>query len=485
MRNPLVLGVIVGSAVCLTSCAGPGHHASHAGPLDLPHATPATPDSGPRKAEVERAIAGISPSRAYDDIEAMVAFGTRHTYSAESPTRGLFAAQKWVGEQFKAAATNARSLDVTYVYSVDTSIADAATARRSAGNVVATFPGSLPESQRQEIWVLAHLDSRASDRNDATSDAPGANDDASGVAVLLEIARALGSVSLDHTVILAATSGEEQGLYGAAELARDAKSRSASVRAVLNNDMVGDPIGIYPKGSPTARAAAKVIRVFSHGVQANTSPEALAQISALSAESDSPARQLARYIADIGELYDLPVKAALVFRNDRFLRGGDHTAFLREGFLPCVRFTMPYEDYDRQHQDVRTETDRVTGQSRIYGDTLEWIDPDYLAGAAKLNLATVMHLANAPTAPADARIITAELDNATTLRWSASPEPDVVGYEIVVRPTTSPVWTAVYSAGHATETTLDLCKDNVLFGVRAVDRDGYRSLVSFAGSAKE
>jgi len=484
MRNPLVLGVIVGSAVCLTSCACSGHHASHAGPLDLPHATPATPDSGPRQAEVERAIAGVSPSRAYDDIESLVAFGTRHTYSAESPTRGLLAAQHWVGDQFKAAATSSRPLEVRYYYGAPTSAADGSSTT-SRGCVVATFPGSLPESQRQQIWVLAHLDSRASDRNDATSDAPGANDDASGVAVLLEIARALRDVPLDHTVHLAATSGEEQGLYGAAELARLAKSTNADIRAVLNNDMVGDPIGIHPQGSPTARAAAKVIRVFSAGVQPNTTPEALAQISALSAESDSAARQVARYIADIGELYNLPVKAALVFRNDRFLRGGDHTAFLREGFLPCVRFTMPYEDYDRQHQDVRTETDPVTGQTRIYGDTLEWIDPDYLAGAAKLNLATVMHLSNAPTAPGDARIITAELDTSTTIRWSPSPEPDVIGYEIVVRPTTSPVWTTVFDAGNATETTLDLCKDNVLFGVRAVDRDGYRSLVSFAGSAKE
>ena len=484
MRN-----ITLGLASLLTaalgaSCATRGTPASW--PADLPRATPGTPTTERPPREVTRALAGVSGARATDDIAAMVAFGTRQSASeTDSPTRGIGAASRWVADEFRASGTDARPLDVSFIGYTQQPDNRRITRPTEIINTVATLTGSLPAAQREEIWVLAHLDSRASDAADSTTDAPGANDDASGVAVLLEIARALGDVPLDHTIVLAATSGEEQGLLGAAELARSANARSARIRAVLNNDMVGDPIGPYPPNSSTARAAAKVVRVFSYGVQGDTAPDDLARIAALSAESDSPARQVARYIADVAALHDLPVRPALVFRNDRFLRGGDHTAFLREGILPSVRLTVPYEDYDRQHQDVRIEIDATTHAERIFGDTLEWIDPTYLAGAARLNLAAVMHLANAPTAPADVRIITAELDNETTLRWSLSPEADVAGYEIVTRPTTSPVWTRVHAVGDVDHATLPLSKDNLSFGVRAVDRAGYRSLVSFAGSATE
>ena len=484
MRN-----ITLGLASLLTAALGAScasHGTSASWPADLPRATPGTPTTERPPRAVTRALAEVSGARATEDIAAMVAFGTRQSASeTESATRGIGAARRWVADQFRACATDARPLDISFIGYTQAPDNRRITRPTEIINVVATLTGSLPPSQRQEIWVLAHLDSRASDAADSTTDAPGANDDASGVAVLLEIARALGDVPLDHTVILAATSGEEQGLLGAWELARSANARGARIRAVLNNDMVGDPIGPYAPGSSTARAAAKVVRVFSYGVQGNTAPDDLARISALSAESDSPARQVARYIADVAALHDLPVRPALVFRNDRFLRGGDHTAFLREGILPSVRLTVPYEDYDRQHQDVRIEIDATTHAERIFGDTLEWIDPAYLAGAAELNLAAVMHLANAPTAPADVRIITAELDNETTLRWTPAPEADVAGYEIVTRPTTSPVWTRVIDVGDVDHATVPLSKDNLFFGVRAVDREGYRSLVSFAGSATE
>jgi Zn-dependent M28 family amino/carboxypeptidase len=483
-HTPLALATLIGAAG-IASCA---HRAGTAstGVIDIPPITPGTPMAMHPPRDVERAIDTVSPDRARADIDAMVSFGTRHTESdAVSPTRGIGAARAWVAAEFRAASTPHRAMDVAFVGHTQQPVEGRITRPTEIVNVVATLPGTLPDAHREEIWVLAHLDSRITERSDSTGDSPGANDDASGVAVLLAIARALGDMPLDHTVVLAATSGEEQGLFGAAELAGQARSRDARIRAVLNNDTVGDPIGAHAPGSAQAREARKVIRVFSFGVQGTMPPERIAQIASLGAESDSPARQVARYMADVADLHDLPVRPALIFRNDRFLRGGDHTAFLREGFEPSVRLTVPYEDYTRQHEDVRDAIDPATGRTIRYGDTAEWIDAEYLADVARLNLATVIHLANAPTSPASARIVTATLDTTTTIRWEPSPDPDVRGYEIVARPTTSPVWTTVLAAGDGAEITLPLSKDNLIFGVRAVDHDGFRSIVSPCGSARE
>lgn len=324
----------------------------------------------------------------------------------------------------------------------------------------------MPEAADRHYYVIGHYDSRASDPMDADSDAPGANDDGSGTAVVVELARVLADAKLDATVVFMATAGEEQGLLGARAHAEAAAASSVDVRAVLSNDIVGDPTA--PDGSRNDGH----VRLFSEGLPSWLHDDALSELRLLSATSDGPSRQLARYIDEVGRWHGLSVVPQLVFRHDRFLRGGDHTAFNEHGFA-AVRFTEVGEHYDRQHQDLRIEGDRT------YGDRPEHVDETYLAGVARLNLAALVHLANAPSAPPQATIVATELTVDTTLRWAAAPEPDVAGYEVVWRATTDATWQHARDVGEVTEVTLPLHKDDWYFGVRSYDADGYRSPVRF------
>lgn len=277
---------------------------------------------------------------------------------------------------------------------------------------------------------------------------------------------------LDATVIVMPVAGEEQGLFGARMHAARAREQGDDIRAVLSCDIVGDPTG------PDGRIARDRVRIFSEGIPAavlakeNRAMSAVRMVRGLSAESDSTSRQLARYIAEIADEFDLPVKPMLIFRPDRFLRGGDHTGFNEAGY-PAVRMTEVFENYDHQHQDVRIE------DGRQFGDLPEFVDVEYLSDVARLNAASIVNLANAPSTPTNARIIVAQLTTNTTLRWDRSPEPDVAGYEIVWRETTSPVWQHTKDVGDVGETTLELSKDNWFFGVRSYDREGFRSPVAF------
>jgi hypothetical protein len=250
-----------------------------------------------------------------------------------------------------------------------------------------------------------------------------------------------------------------------------ARAAGADIRGVLSNDIVGDPT------APSGATHRERVRVFSEAVPQEATPEALAELRRLAGESDSPSRQLARYIREVAEWHDLEVVPQVVFRHDRFLRGGDHSAFNAAGY-PAVRFTVVEEHYNRQHQDVRTEG------GVAYGDLPAFVDGPYLAGVARTNGAALMHLANAPSTPADARIVTAELASDTTLRWSASPEPDVAGYEILWRETTSGFWQHARDVGQVTEVRLPMSKDNWFFAVRAYDKEGYRSPAAFPRAAE-
>lgn len=431
----------------------------------------------------DRVMNAVDPARLRRAVDTLAGFGTRHTLSdTASDLRGIGAARRWVFAEFeRAGAASGRSGDLAVRVEFDAHPV-AADGRRivrdtEVVNVVCTIPGADPVSRGRLYYAVAHLDSRASDANDFTSDAPGANDDASGVAALLELARVLSAERLDSTIVLMATTGEEQGLYGARLHAQAARAAGLDVRAVLNNDTIGDPTG--PRTVPGE------VRVFSEGLpldllsaDAERLSAAVRQIRMLGAESDGASRQLARFIHEVGELHQAPVRAKLVMRPDRFLRGGDHTPFNELGF-PAVRLTEVYDVHERQHQDVRTE-----GGVR-YGDLPEFVDERYLAGVTALNAAALVHLANAPSAPGNARIIVAELTNHTTLRWDPSPEPDTAGYEIVWRDTTSPVWQHTMDVGDATEGAVPRTKDNSVFGVRAYDRDGYRSPVAFPLPARE
>jgi len=336
---------------------------------------------------------------------------------------------------------------------------------------------------------------------DAVGAAPGANDDASGTALVLECARVLAQHPCESTIVFLCTAAEEQGLVGAHA---HAKSLAGEQRyrfvQVLSNDIVGDPSPFAPSSgyaelfkddakndgpfsdvindSQHENPGKRIVRVFSEGVPRNAAADVMARIRSEGAESDSTSRQLARFVAFVAKRERTAIQPMLVFRQDRFLRGGDHSAFNEAGF-PAVRFTVPAEDYSRQHQNV-SEKD-----GKPYGDVASFVDGEYLANVTRLNLATLIHMANAPTPPGNARIITAELATDTLLRWDASPEPDTAGYEVVYRLTTDADWTGVIDAGTKRELRVGLSKDNVFFGVRAYDRDGFRSPVSFAWAAKE
>ncbi len=435
----------------------------------------------------QRAIASVDPARLIDNVHMLTSFGTRHTLSdTKSEHRGIGAARRWVHKAFEEAiADHNKPAEFAPSVSFDSHTVEPDGRRIPEQveivNVLCTIPGTNTESTNRLYYVLAHLDSRATDAMDATSEAPGANDDASGVAALIELARVLSKESLDSTVVLMATSGEEQGLFGARLHAQDLVDAGADVRAVLNNDTIGDPTGIGDLDGSTE------VRIFSEGLGLDLvnldDPQqlrsALYRLRSTGSESDSDSRQLARYIHFIGKLHgELPVKPKLIFRPDRYLRGGDHTPFNQLG-MPAVRFCEVYEEYNHQHQDVRIE-DGIQ-----YGDLANHVDAEYLAGVTQLNTAVLVHLANAPSSPSNARIITAELTNDTTLRWDASPESDTAGYEVLWRETTDHDWTKFKDVGNVTEATIDLSKDNWIFAVRAYDQEGYRSPAAYPTSARE
>lgn len=428
--------------------------------------------------EVDDILSEVSADSLMDYVATLTSFGTRHTLSeTESDTRGIGAARRWIESEFErinesSGRTGNESLQIymdTHVVEPDGRRIDIEV---DVINPVCVIPGAMPEASQRLYYMIGHYDSRASDPLDREIDAPGANDDASGVAAIIELARVLSKHRFDATIVLMPTAGEEQGLIGAGMHARNAVSSGKDIRAVLSNDVIGDP------SSPFGGANDTEIRVFSEGVPRHLEDNTIRRIQGLSAENDSDSRQLARYIAEVGAWHDLPIKAKLVYRPDRFLRGGDHTPFNQLG-VAAVRFTVVEEVYERQHQDIRVE-DGVQ-----YGDTLEYIDADYLKGVTLLNGATLVHLANAPSTPADARLITADLTPDTTIRWEACPERDVAGYQIVWRDTISPVWTGKVDVGNVTEHTLKMSKDNYLFGVRAYDHDGYYSPVSFPAASSQ
>lgn len=434
----------------------------------------------------ERVSRGVNPQNLRSYVDTLAGFGTRHTLSdTESDTRGIGAARRWVKAQFERNIEgHGKSGDAAPRAYFDAHTVEPDGRRITKPvevvNVICEIPGVDPDSRDRLYYVLGHLDSRASDALDATSDAPGANDDASGVALMIELARVLSKEPLESTVILVATSGEEQGLFGARLHAEAALEAGKDIRAVLNNDTVGDPTGVL-EGQDGRRE----IRVFSEGLPATMLSMDESRVGAevrrqrlYGTESDSDSRQLARYIADVAELHSTTVQPRLIHRPDRFLRGGDHTPFNELGFA-AIRFCETYENYDYQHQDVRVEN------GRQYGDLPEYVDEHYLADVTRLNALTLIHLANAPSAPTDTRVIVADLTNDTTLRWDASPEHDVAGYEIVWRETSAPNWQHAMDVGNTTEGTVPLSKDNWFFGVRAYDSDGYRSPVSYPRPARE
>ncbi len=442
------------------------------------------PQVAPPPAAAASVIGAVSPQRLRADIDRLAAFGTRHTLSdTVSDERGIGAARRWLRDEFRRTTeTDGRTGALAATVSLDGYVQQPrsrVSVPTEIVNVVCTLPGAMPEARGRLYIAGAHYDSRATDPVDAESDAPGANDDGSGTVGLLELARVLAPLELDATVVLVAYAGEEQGLLGSRHHAKTLAADEADVRGILSADMIGDPTGPSDgRGGSRGPSAADRVRVFSAGLPRSATDTQLRNLAQLGHANDSDSRQLARYVADVARRHTTAVQPMLVFRNDRFLRGGDHKSFVDAGFAG-VRLTDVYENYDRQHQDLRTD------EGMAFGDLPQHVDENYLADVVRLWAAALVSLANAPSAPTDARIIVSSLTPDTTLRWAASPEPDTAGYEVVWRATTSPDWEDSRDFGNVTEATLELSKDNWLFGVRSYDADGYRSPVAFPGVGRE
>ena len=399
-------------------------------------------------------------------IRKLVSFGTRNTLSEQNdPNRGIGAARDWLYAEFvKAAAASGGRMTVEK-QSYEQAKAPRVPQPTIVTNVVATLKGT--QSPDRIYVVSGHYDSMCNTPVDAKCDAPGANDDASGTAAMLEMARVMAKYEFDATIVFMAVAGEEQSLLGSTHFAEQAKQKNWNIDAMFTNDIVGNTLGgngVRDRGN---------VRVFSEGVPSNeTAAEATTRRS-VGGENDSASRQLARFIKETQETFLPQFKVMLVYRRDRYGRGGDHIPFLERGY-PAVRFTEVNEEFRHQHQNVRVEN------GMQFGDLPEFVDFAYVANVARVNAASLAALALAPSRPKGVTILSQRLQNDTELKWDTNTEPDLAGYEIVWRDTTAPVWTNSKAVGNVTSFTMKgMSKDNYFFGVRAIDKDGNRSAVTY------
>jgi hypothetical protein len=423
------------------------------------------------KKDVDPAIAAalknISPAHIKATIEKLASFHNRNTLTANDPTllakgRGIVAARDWIKSEFeKYSKACGGCLEVrldTFIEPVGNRIPQPT----ELSNVYAIMRGTSDVSPQPIYVVTGHYDSRNSDTLNITDAAPGANDDASGTAVSLECARVLSQQRFPSTIIFMAVAGEEQGLNGARHFAKMAKAENWNIAGVLNNDIVG--------GNKSKEQDPAIVRVFSEGIPQAATEAEIRTIRNLALESDSPSRQLARYARETAARYlAVPFQAKMIFRRDRFLRGGDHTAFNESGFA-AVRFTEYREDFNRQHQNPRTEN------GIEYGDLPKFVDYEYVANVTRLNAAMLASLASAPAPPLNVKLLTRKLDNDSELTWAAPADGRAVKYEVLWRPTTAAEWENVEAMGNVTTALLKRSKDNVIFAVRSVDKKGNRSV---------
>ena len=433
----------------------------------------------PAEAKPNPQIAGVVKKISAQKIEAsihkLVSFGTRHTLSdATSETRGIGAARRWLQSEFERYGKDSGGRLQVTMDEFTQPPGERNPQPVQVVNVVATLPGEQAEA-RDRIYVASgHYDSRVSDPMNATADAPGANDDASGVAAVLELARVMSQQKWDATLVFMAVAGEEQGLFGSTHWAKMAKEKHWNVAGMITNDIIGS------SHADDGHLDNTHVRLFAEGVPPlQEMPDAWRKQIQTGGENDSAARELARFIKTTGERYVPEMTVNIIYRKDRYLRGGDHSPFLEAGFA-AVRLTEPNESFNHQHQDVRKEN------GLQYGDLPEFDDFAYIAQVARINAASLGALALAPAAPAGVEMETKELTNDTTLHWQANREPDLAGYEVLWRETTSPLWQQTAAAGNVKRFTVPkVSKDNFLFGVAAVDQDGNRSPAVYpAPSAK-
>lgn len=424
---------------------------------------------------VQEIVNSISTENIQRIVERLVAFHTRHTLSDTThPEIGIGAARRWIKSELQEySRLSGNRLQVEYHrfiaepqprIPVPTEIV----------NVVATLPGRL-QGETERIYVISgHYDSRVSDIMDAHSFAPGANDNASGTALVMELARIMSSYEFDATLVFLAVAGEEQGLVGSRQWATEAYQQQMKIHGMITNDIVGNIFGGNDIIDNTR------VRVFSEGVSPNATDEELRRIVATGGENDSASRQLARYIHEVGPKYVPHFDVTLIYRRDRYLRGGDHIPFNDLGYA-AVRFTEMNENYNWQHEDVRFEG------GIQYGDLPEFVDFEYTANVARINAAALASLALAPPPPINVGININRLEHDTTLQWQHALPEKVHGFFICVRETTAPQWQRkiyvkaeeVRSENGFKYVLRGVSKDNYLFGVQAVGKDGLHSVTVF------
>ncbi len=423
--------------------------------------------------QIEKIVSEISAQNIEAIIRKLVGFGTRHTLSThDDPKRGIGAAARWIKEEMdrysQASGGRLQVVNDEFIQPVTQRFPREA----KLINIVATLPGTQAESKDRIYVVSGHYDSICSPFSDTECDAPGASDDASGTAAVMEMARVMSKYQFDATIVFMTVPGEEQGLLGAHHWAEEAKKKGLNIAAMFTNDIIGNTLG--GNGVRDNRR----VRVFSEGVPTTeTEAEARARQS-VGGENDGPSRQLARYIKEVGERYLNNFDVTLVFRRDRYGRGGDHNAFLQRGF-PAVRFTEPNEDFTRQHQRVREEN------GIKYGDVFEMVDPAYVAQVARVNAIAMASMALAPAPPSGVRFKTGRQEYDTTVAWEPNKEPDIAGYRIVWRETYQPFWHRGIEVGNVAEFVMkSLSKDDYFFAVQAIDKDGNASVPSFPRSGQ-
>jgi len=431
-----------------------------------PALAPQEPDE-----ELRALLREVDPDRIKATIMRLVQFGTRHTASSQTdPVRGIGAATAWVLEQMQSiAATSSGRMTVqkqTFVQPVSPNIPVPTTIT----NVIATLKGTA--SPERFYVITGHLDSRVTDVLNFTADAPGADDDGSGVAVMLELARLFATRQFPGTLVFATVAGEEQGLYGSAFMAAQMKAVGADVQGMFSNDIVG-----ASQAFDGTRPDPHTVRLFVEGIPTAVTPTQIALMQSVGGENDGVTHQLARFVTDVAPFELTSMSIRVIWRRDRYLRGSDHISFQRQGY-PAARFTEPRENFNHEHRDVAV----INGVQ--FGDLAEFVDFEYTARVAKVNGAALWSLATNPGTPKNLQIHTTPPAgfagiNTTTLTWDANTEPNLAGYELLMRETTAADWTNVIRVGNATTVTLDISKDNVQFGLRAVDMAGHRSPAAF------
>jgi hypothetical protein len=423
-----------------------------------------------------RALIGqIDPARIQATIEKLVSFGTRHTASSQTdPNRGIGAATAWVTQQMQTyAAASGGNMTVqqqTFVQPVSNRIPVPTTIT----NVIATLQGTA--SPQRFYVVTGHLDSRVTDVLDFTSDAPGADDDGSGVAVVLELTRLFATQQFPGTLVFATVAGEEEGLYGSAHMAAQMKAAGNDVQGMFSNDIVGASQA-HDGTSPDPFT----LRLFVEGVPTAATANDIGLLQATGGENDSKSRQLGRFATAAAPFNLTSMNIRTIWRRDRYLRASDHVSFESQGY-PAARFTEPRENFNHEHQNTQV----INGVQ--FGDLIDFVDFNYIARVTAVNAATVWALATAPGTPKNVQIHTTPPGtlsgtNLTTLSWDANPESNLARYEVVKRETTADDWTDTIDVGNVTTVTLDISKDNVQFGLRAVDTAGNRSPVAFPAVA--